>query len=545
MNESEIKQILLDESYVTPDVMVRAEAYAKSHNAGLIDTLLRQEIITENLLGQAIAEHLGIPFVDLAANPPRPEVVLVLPEKIAREFHVVLIKENKASCVVATDKLLNETATSKIGQALNNKKIILNYAHPEEISQIIGLYRPKLETRFAEIIAKSELVAPEILDQILADASLLRSSDIHFEPQEDIVVIRFRLDGVLHEVGRLKKQHYETIVNRIKVEARLRIDEHQETQDGAVRYQKGEIAADLRVSIVPTLKGETVVIRILGQYVRNFSLADLGLNQEAEKMLLEAAKKPFGMILATGPTGSGKTTMLYTLVRLLNDVSVNITTIEDPVEYYIPGLNQIQVNPVTNLTFAKGLRSIARQDPDIILVGEIRDLETADISVNAALTGHLLLSTFHANDAASSIPRLIDMGIEPFLLASTLELVISQRLVRKICESCKVSETIGVSALEGVVPGISKTLKTKNITLYKGKGCNACSQTGFKGRLGVYQFIKNSLELQDLISQKPSAKQIWELARSQGSRTLFEDGIEKVIAGVTTLAELRRVVGAG
>ena len=295
-----------------------------------------------------------------------------------------------------------------------------------------------------------------------------------------------------------------------------------------MHYEREGAEADLRTSVAPTIDGEKVVLRVLAAYVQNFTLENLGLSETHQRMLKEAAAKPFGMILVTGPTGSGKTTTLYALLKILNRPDVNITTIEDPVEYKVHGANQIQVNQQTNLTFAKGLRSIVRQDPDIIMVGEIRDKETAEIAVNAALTGHLLLSTFHANDAATSIPRLLDMGSEPFLLASTLELMIAQRLVRKICEHCRHSIVVRPSTLPFGSKLAEKLFGKKNLTLYKGQGCAACSLTGYRGRTAIFEFIRMTPEMQNLILQSPSTQQIWRVARQQGSKSLFEDGIEKL-----------------
>ena len=404
-------------------------------------------------------------------------------------------------------------------------------------------YQKPLETRFSKIIESKGRVAPELLEEIFEDALVYNASDIHFEPRPTDVLVRFRVDSVLHEAGRIPKEYYENILNRIKVQSGLRIDEHFAAQDGSLRYEeKDGTVVDMRTSIVPTIEGEKVVLRVLAAYVQGFSLGDLGLTPAHQELLEQAAGKPFGMILVTGPTGSGKTTTLYALLKLINSPDVNITTIEDPVEYKVLGVNQIQVNPQTNLTFAKGLRSIVRQDPDIILVGEIRDEETAEIAVNAALTGHLLYSTFHANDAATAIPRLLDMGIEPFLLASTLEVVVAQRLVRKICEHCK--HSVIKSSSDFNTPQLKSTLsyfEGKSITFYEGKKCETCGHTGYKGRTAIFEFIQITPEMQNLILHSPSTKEIWQLARKEGSRTLFEDGTEKVKAGVTTLEELLRV----
>lgn len=321
----------------------------------------------------------------------------------------------------------------------------------------------------------------------------------------------------------------------------MRIDEHFAAQDGSMRFEKGETVFDLRTSIVPTVEGEKIVLRILAAYVQGFGLSNLGMSEAHQRILAEVAQKPFGMILVTGPTGSGKTTTLYAVLKLLHHPDVNITTIEDPVEYKVIGINQIQVNPQTNLTFAKGLRSIVRQDPDIILVGEIRDEETAEIAVNAALTGHLLLSTFHANDAATAIPRLLDMKVEPFLLASTIEVIIAQRLVRKICITCRYSISSTSKKIGEAFPGAKDFFQEKKITLYAGKGCDACGHTGYQGRAAIFEFIRVTPDLQDLILNNPSTKEIWKLAKAQGSKTVFEDGIEKVRNGTTTLEELVRV----
>ena len=376
----------------------------------------------------------------------------------------------------------------------------------------------------------------------MADAIAFRASDIHFEPHEKDTLIRFRIDGLLREAGRLSKDLYANVLNRIKVQSHLRTDEHFSAQDGAIRYSIKSQTIDVRVSIVPILDGEKIVLRLLSEYMRRFQLSDLGLSQAYQQQLLAAAEKPFGMILVVGPTGSGKTTTLYAAVKSMNHPDVNIATIEDPVEYKISGINHIQVNMQTNLTFAKGLRSIVRQDPDVILVGEIRDQETAEISVNAALTGHLLLSTFHANDAAAAIPRLLDMGAEPFLLSSTIELIIAQRLARKICQSCRYSTELPQAAFLEKFPSLAEYFPGTSVTLYQGKGCSACSMTGYNGRSGIFELIHATPDLRDLIMHKPSAGDVLASAHASGTRPMFLDGLDKVANGVTSLDELLRVV---
>jgi len=399
----------------------------------------------------------------------------------------------------------------------------------------------QITTKFSAIIAGGSIPAPEVVDKMIEDALQHRASDIHIEPQHEDVTVRFRIDGVLYEVGKIPKTNYENILNRVKVQAHLRVDEHFSAQDGSLRHEVGDDIIDVRISIVPTIEGEKIVMRMLAVYVPNLSMGDLGVSEDDQKKLLKAIKKPFGMILAVGPTGSGKTTTLYALLKTFDSSEINLTTIEDPVEYKIAGANQIQVNLQTNLTFAKGLRSIVRQDPDVILVGEIRDNETAEIAVNAALTGHLLFSSFHANDAATGIPRLLDMGIEPFLLASTLEIIAAQRLVRKICEKCKYKKTTTIDEIEKFLPGVGKFFPQKSFTTYAGRGCPSCSNKGYQGRTAIYEIINITPEMEDLILKNPSSQEISEFARKQGSRSLFEDGLDKVMKGITTPQELLRV----
>ncbi|MFZ4631714.1 MAG: GspE/PulE family protein [Patescibacteria group bacterium] len=541
LSDKQLQQVLLSGNYVEEKDLVLALKNSEARHTSLADYLIAEEILTSDLLGQAIAEFYKLAYADLNSNQPSKEQIAKIPEEIAQKFRLILFEEGAKEVVIATDTPDNIHLIDKIKILFPKKKVSLAYSLEEDIEAALGKYRKTLATRFSQIIKDQKSVAPEIIEEILTDAVSFRTSDIHFEPQEKEVVVRFRVDGVLHEAGRIPKEYYENIVNRLKVQARLRIDEHYAAQDGAIRFVRDGRLIDARFSLIPTLDGEKIVLRLLADYMRSFALSDLGLLGDSQKLLEISAKKPFGMILVTGPTGSGKTTTLYAVLRTLNDPEVNITTIEDPVEFKISGINQIQVNQQTNLTFAKGLRSIVRQDPDIILVGEIRDQETAEIAVNAALTGHLLLSTFHANDASTSIPRLIDMGIEPFLLSSTLELIVAQRLARRICESCRYSINVKTSSLEKTLPQAKKYFGKENVTLYKGKGCPNCSGTGYKGRIGIFEFISINPELQELILKNPSSQQIWEVAKRNGAISLFEDGLEKVKNGLTTLDELLRV----
>lgn len=540
-DEIKIKKILIEQSYVSEKDIAGAESLVSEHGGTVLGHLLEQGLLSKDLLGQAIAESLGVPYTDLNSHQPSADQVLQVPEELALKYKVVLFSKGDGAILFATDEPLQVELMPALQALFPSERIVVTYSLSEDIANCLLAYQKPLETRFSKIIASDKRIAPEILQEIFEDAYSLHASDIHFEPQAKDVVVRFRVDGVLHQAGRLPKEYYENILNRIKVQSRLRIDEHASAQDGSMRHERDGHAIDLRTSIIPTVEGEKAVLRVLASYVQGLGLSDLGFSTKHQQMLEEAAAKPFGMILVTGPTGSGKTTTLYAVLKVLNKPDVNITTIEDPVEYKLEGANQIQVNVGTNLTFAQGLRSIVRQDPDVILVGEIRDEETAEIAVNAALTGHLLLSTFHANDAATALPRLLDMHIEPFLLASTLELVIAQRLVRKICEACRYSTSVERAKLAGIVPGIESFFADKQVTLYAGKGCASCNHTGYKGRTAIFEFIQMTPAMQDLILTHPSTKAIWDLARQQGSLSLFENGMEKVVNGVTTIEELQRI----
>jgi len=496
-------------------------------------------LINNNILGQIIAEWFKLPYFNLSSKPATTEQVLKIPEEIAKKYRVVFIKGDDKDVVITTDDPKGLIAHAQIlKQFFGKKNIQLYYSLAEDIDSAFKNYKRSLKARFIEIINSGRGIAPEIIEEIFNDALQYLSSDIHFEPQENEVVVRFRIDGVLQEVGRFAKKYYENILNRIKVQAYLRTDEHFSAQDGAIRYVKNDVTINMRVSILPTLDGEKIAIRLLSENIRSFSLDDIGLSSDHQAIIMEASKKPFGMIVITGPTGSGKTTTAYSILKVLNNSGVNITTIEDPVEYKIPGINQIQVNPLTNLTFAKGLQSIVRQDPNIILVGEVRDEETAQIAIGSALTGHLLLSTFHSNDAATAIPRFIDLGVSPFLLASTLELIVAQRLVQKICVNCRINDEVKERDIKKF---FTDEYLEKKMTLYKGAGCKSCNNTGYRGRTAIFEFIHITPEMHDLILKNPSAKQIWDLAKSQGARSLFQDGLEKVKAGITTLEELLRV----
>jgi len=542
-NSAELaKKALLNGSYLSQEELSKVEETAKKNDISLIDYLLGEDVISKPLLGQAIAEILNTQFVDLERQPPDPDTVHKIPEEIARQNKVVLVSVGDRTVTVASSNPKNTSLPSQVSEIFPGKRLRVGYAFDDDIYLAFSHYKKSLDTQFSQTVESQTQVAPELLKSIFDDAIAHFASDIHFEPIEDEVHIRFRIDGVLQEAGRISRNYYENMINRVKVQSGLRIDEHAAAQDGSMQYEGEHEKYDLRVSIVPTVAGEKVVLRVLKSYIKGLSLNDLGLTDENQALIEKASKKPFGMILTVGPTGAGKTTTLYAVLKEISKPEINITTIEDPVEYKMKGINQIQVNRITDLTFAKGLRSIVRQDPDVILVGEIRDKETAEIAVNAALTGHILLTTFHANDSATAIPRLLDSGVEPFLLASTLQVIISQRLVRKICEHCRYSTKLNIKDAKPMeAMAMKKYFKQKEITIYKGKGCAVCNHTGYRGRTAIFEVLPIDGDLQDLILKNPSRREIWALAKKQGAKTLFEDGIVKIRSGVTTFSEVTRV----
>ena len=509
LEDTDIGQILVKQSYLSEEELNTALLEAKEQKMPLVEVLIEQGLINPKLVQSALAEHYKLEFYDLQSNPPGGEELSFLPEAVARKYSVIVVEKTESAVTIATtdpqaenleeiirmnlgkeeailpdedeedgkgkkkkkgkkkgkeekkkeekkeevedskeeekekegeekkedeekreeeskEKATKEKAKKKSGGSLFGLgkkkeegemfkgKISFVYASKEGIEAMFLRYRKPLATRFQQIVDEEKEIAPEILVEIINDAIQLRASDIHFEPQgEKMVVVRFRVDGVMHEAGRIPKIYYEGVVNLIKIEANMRIDEHFAPQDGAIRHKSPDGSTmDIRVSIVPVIDGEKVVMRLLASYVSRLTLHGLGFSKRNQEILEQAANKPFGMLLTTGPMGSGKSTTLYALIILRNTPDVNISTIEDPVEYKIAGINHIQANPEANLTFATGLRALVRQDPDVILVGEIRDGETAEIAVNAALTGHLLFSTLHSNDAATAVPRLIEKSLE-------------------------------------------------------------------------------------------------------------------------------------
>lgn len=520
--------------------------------------LLDKDIISDSHLGTLIADMHQLPYVQLSSTPVQYQVLEKIPEEAARSMGIVAFAATDSEVSIAAHTPLPLQTKSFLERKFG-LSVVAYYATPRDIESTYALYTREFQASFDTLIsqnvekishgAQSSAPIIEIMNSIIEFAFQNRASDIHIEPMGDHTIVRYRIDGLLQDITRLPQEIHDQLVLRVKVMAKLRIDEHASTQDGKIEYTRSVIGSkqdkvDLRVSIVPITDGEKVVIRVLSESSRQFALKDLGFSSEDTLKIKEVFEKPYGMVLATGPTGSGKTTTLYAILKLLNSRDVNITTIEDPVEYDIEGINQIQVNEQTGITFAKGLRSIVRQDPDVILVGEIRDEETADIAVNSALTGHLVLSSLHTNDAATALPRLLDLGVEPFLVSSTVSVVVAQRLVRQLCQHCRFSIETNLSEISGFSPDQKQHFfgSKSTVRLYDGKGCEVCHQTKYQGRIGIFEVMVISDEIRKAIVAESDAATITKLAVSEGMQTLFENGIQKVKRGETTLEEIFRVV---
>lgn len=542
--DKDLAKLLLDNQLIAQPELKAAQDLATQKKISLDDALVEKDLITDENLGKLIADYLQVPFVNLQKEAILADVLRMIPEEVAERKLAIIFGKDESGLKMATVNPKNSDFIDMVSQKAG-VKLKIYYATQRDIKKSLDLYKRGLQKTFDELLKSSLKEAPiaNMVDTLLEYAYRSNASDIHIEPEEEQSLVRFRIDGILHDELKLPKELHDQVITRIKVLSKLRTDEHLSAQDGKLQIKLKEEELDVRVSIVPIVGGEKVVLRLLTSHYRQFGLTDLGMNKEALERVKKGFEKPFGMILSTGPTGSGKTTSIYAVLKILNTREKNIATIEDPVEYEIEGINQIQVNPKTNLTFAEGLRSILRQDPDIIYVGEVRDKETADIAINSAMTGHLVLSTLHTNDAATAIPRLIDLGVEPFLVASTLNIIIAQRLIRKICDKCKFSYTQTVDELAKHFPKeqITKYLGQGEIRLYQSKGCDICHHTGYTGRVGIFEVLQISESVKELITQKVDSDVIAKKAREEGMITMQEDGLGKVQLGITTIEEVLRV----
>ena len=553
ISDEQLKQLILHVNLLDQKKLDAITQAASNSGVSLIDTLIEKDVVSDEQLGILIADKLKIPFTVLSKISIPEDVFRIIPEKIARKYKAIPFERDKNGIKLAmtdpSNKLIIEMIEKKTGQ-----KVFPHLTTERDVYNKLWIYKKDLQKDFDSLVeeqvksaksAKSiDVPIAKIVDIIIQYSYQDRSSDVHIEPAEKNTLIRFRIDGVLHDVLTLPKDLHDQIVTRIKVLSSLRTDEHQTPQDGKMKIPLEEEDLDIRVSILPIVYGEKVVMRLLASHFRQFSLVDLGMVESDLEKVTKGFSKSFGMILSTGPTGSGKTTSIYSVLKIINTREKNITTIEDPVEYRMKGVNQIQTNAKSELTFASGLRSILRQDPNVIFVGEIRDAETAGIAVNAALTGHLVLSTLHTNDAAGALPRLTDMKIEPFLVASTVNVIIGQRLIRKICEMCKGSIDVTAEQLAQNLPPdtILKNFGSKaTFRIYKGAGCEVCHTSGYSGRVGIFEVLEVTPAIKELITKKEDADTILAQAVKDGMATMLDDGLQKVIKGITTIEEVLRV----
>lgn len=561
LSANELKKTLLERGLLDQKKLQVAEEHAAKENKSLEEYLFEQAYIDDFILGGIVAELHKLPFVKLTEKTISDKLLPIIPYSLASYQSIIPFEQSDHTLHVATSKPDN----SELFSFIENKTgldLKIHFATEKDIKSALKVYNRDVNEKFAKLLKIAEgglenieslKEASKIVDTIILFAYQNNASDIHLEPQKRSLTVRNRIDGILTVVAELPLEVADLVVSRIKVLANLPTDEHRSAQDGRFKIELEGTEITLRVSIIPIYEGEKVVMRLLTSTNQSLNLESFGYTKRNLDIIRSSILKTNGIILMTGPTGSGKTTTLYTILHLLNSPEVNISTIEDPIEYRMEGINQIQVNPKTNLTFANGLRALLRQDPDIVMVGEIRDKETAGIAINAALTGHLVLATLHTNDAATTLPRLLEMEIENFLLSATAKLVIAQRLIRKICDGCKTSYTLELSQVEKMskkfnirqdIKSIFQTFKPneETFTLYKGTGCSLCSNSGYKGRTSISEVMEISPLIQKAILDNEDPKTLEEIAKKEGMATLFEDGMLKVLNGDTTLEEVLRVM---
>jgi len=553
----QLADVLLSERVITRSDLARAQQQQQASGKSLGRVLIELGLTTEAGLVAALAKQLGLGFVDLADRQIDAIAASLLPESMCRRHSMLPIgSDPTGALVVALSDPSNVVALDDIRSATGREvrpvvavrsdiiAAIDRWARMGESVEDVADELGGFDDGDTDLAALKEVVdeAPVVkfVNALITRAVADRASDIHIEPQEHDLRVRYRVDGVLHEVTSQGRKIHAGVVSRLKIMAELDIAERRVPQDGRISIRAAGRAIDLRVSTLPTVYGEKVVMRILDKTSILLQLSDLGFLEGNYERYERSFVKPYGMILVTGPTGSGKSTTLYATLNVINKPEINVVTIEDPVEYRLPGVNQVQVNPKAGLTFAGALRSILRQDPDTVLIGEMRDHETAQIGMEAALTGHMVLSTLHTNDAAAAVTRLTEMRIDPFLIASAVDCVLAQRLARRLCSKCK--DAYEPSSAELVAAGLPLDGADAAPTLYRPVGCSSCTKTGYRGRLAVHEVMPVSEEIERLIVERASTDDIAKCASAQGMRTLREDGLAKVLLGHTTLEEIARVV---
>ena len=593
VEDQQLKLFLLDFGLISKKDVNDSLKEAQKSKKKLEEIILKKKLISQEELNKLKAYILGIPFVDLKESEIDIDVLKIIPESMARQYNAIAFDKSGNQLKVAMLDPNDLQFLDFIGKK-TSLKIIPCFTDKDGIKRALQLFQKSLKAEFGDIVkevggveendgidekliiksgeddkeemidlkkAAEDLPVVKIVDTLLKHAILQSASDIHIEPEEKDVVIRYRVDGVLHDAMTLPKIILSGIVARIKILSNLKIDEHRLPQDGRFKVETSDYKIAFRVSIIPVFDGEKIVMRLLNESSGTLTLKQIGFRGRDLEVIQNEVKKPNGMILVVGPTGSGKTTTLYTILGMLNTPGVNISTLEDPVEYRMPRINQSQINTKINFTFASGLRSLLRQDPDIIMVGEIRDGETAELAVHAALTGHLVLSTLHTNSSAGTLPRITDMGIEPFLIASTANVIVSQRLVRKICPECKkeyvldkdtynsISQNFDVDSMAEIFRKekiVKKEYKSNeemwlNLKFFKGEGCDKCRKEGYKGRIGVFEVLEVSDKIAKLINNRAIVSEIEAEGVKEGMTTMIEDGFIKAAQGITTIEEVMRV----
>ena len=549
--------VLVDEGLITREQLASAAAEQERQGRSLGRVLIEMGVIKEPELVAALARQLGLGFVDLADHSIDPQAVSLLPEPVARRYRALPIGFEDSHLIVAMSDPANVFALDDIRTitGMEVRPVVATAADVENAIRRYGQFDQSAENIVSEATSQAEDQAKDLdampsaveeapivrlVNLLITQAVSDRASDIHIEPAERDLRIRYRIDGVLHEVMRSPKNIQNGLLSRLKVMADINIAERRVPQDGRVGLVVGGKAVDLRMATLPTVYGEKIVIRILDKTSALLKLEQLGFQEGSYDRYEEGFRKPYGTVLVTGPTGSGKSTTLYATLNIINSPDRNIITVEDPVEYRLAGINQMQVNPKAGLTFSTALRSILRADPDVVLIGEIRDRETALIATEAALTGHLVLSTLHTNDAASAITRLIEMGVEPYLVASALDCVVAQRLARQLCDRCRQAYRPSEAELQNA--GFSDEEVVSIEELYRPEGCPHCGKTGYRGRMGLYEVMPVSEEIERLAAERRSSDDIRRLAIEQGMVSLRDDGLAKVRMGMTSLDEIFRVV---
>lgn len=574
---TDLKKILVEGKILKQEDVEKLEKEATEKKQSLANYLVIRKIIVEEKLATLISNFLKVPLVDLTKLKIPQEILKIIPEPIARRHHVIAFKKHDGELELAmTDP--EDLQTLEFIRKKTGFVVKPNLATKTGMDYALSQYHSSLKVEFEKILTdkkaekKKGEEAPEgehlkkmaeeipvvrVVDTLLEYAIFEHASDIHIEPQENEVIVRYRIDGILHDVMTLPKVIQTALIARVKVLSNLKIDEHRLPQDGRFKLQTDEYNISFRVSTIPIFDGEKVVLRLLDEGAKALTFEELGFARSALNTIKRNLSRPHGMTLITGPTGSGKSTTLYTILTKLDTKGVNISTIEDPIEYRVPGVNQMQVNPKIGLTFALGLRALLRQDPNIIMIGEIRDLETAEEAVHAAMTGHIVLSTLHTNNAAGAIPRLLDIGVEPYLIASTLNTIVGQRLVRRVCGECKTlkkldEKTVKSLSLDFNLDHLLEIMKAEGVLdkkiknihdaeFYEGIGCEKCSRTGYRGRMGIYEVLDMTENVAALVLARSTTREIQDMAVKNGMVLMWQDGFIKAHMGFTTIAEVLRV----